>query len=132
MEFVQTAGAPAPGGHYSQAVILGDLVFVSGQLPFDHPGKGMVTGGIEAQADRVIDHVAAILAAAGSSLGQVLKTTIYITSEDHWAAVNAIYARRFGNHRPARAIIPCGPLHHGALLEMEVIATRSDDLPITD
>jgi len=132
MEFLQTAGAPAPGGHYSQAVIHGDLVFVSGQLPFAHPAKEMVEGGIEAQADRVIDHVEVILAEAGSSLDRVMKATIFITDMEHWSAVNAVFARRFGNHRPARAIVPCGPLHHGALLEMEVIATFSNHQPITD
>jgi len=132
MEFCFTRLAPAPGGHYSQAVIHGDLVFVSGQLPID-PGTGrMIEAGIEAQVERVIDHVESILLAAGSRLDQVLKSSVFITDIAHWPAVNAVYARRFGDHRPARAIIPCGPLHHGALLEMDVIAARLAQAAITD
>lgn len=126
MEYITTPRAPTPAGHYSQAVAWGSLVFVSGQLPID-PDTGRVhEGTVDEQAELVIDHVEAILGAAGCSLHHVLKSTLYITDMAHWPAVNAVYARRFGAHRPARAVIPCGPLHHGVLLEMEVVASRPD------
>ena len=122
MHPVSTSMAPEPAGHYSQAIKHLGLVFVSGQLPLDPVTREIVPGGIELQARQTIENVKHILRAAGSDLDGVLKSTIFITSEDYWPVVNRIYAEYFGDHKPARAIIPCGPLHSGALLEMEVIA----------
>jgi 2-iminobutanoate/2-iminopropanoate deaminase len=122
MHPVSTNHAPEPAGHYSQAIKHLGLVFVSGQLPLDPQTRQMVAGGIEEQTRQTIENVRQILLASGSGLDGVLKSTIFITSEDYWPVVNRIYGEYFGNHKPARAIIPCGPLHNGALLEMEVIA----------
>jgi len=122
MHPVTTSMAPEPAGHYSQAIKHLGLVFVSGQLPLDPVTREIVPGGIELQTRQTIENVKQILRAAGSDLDGVLKSTIFITSEDYWPVVNRIYAEYFGDHKPARAIIPCGPLHNGALLEMEVIA----------
>jgi len=122
MHPVSTSHAPEPAGHYSQAIKHLGMVFVSGQLPLDPQTREIVSGGIEAQTRQTIENVRQILIACGSDLDGVLKSTIFITSEEYWPVVNRIYAEFFGNHKPARAIIPCGPLHNGALLEMEVIA----------
>ncbi len=119
---VMTTEAPVPAGHYSQAIACNGLVFVSGQLPIDPETGEMVTGGIEEQVRQTIQNVKAILGACNSDLNHILKTNIYITDIGHWAEVNRVYAELLVDHKPARAVIPCGPLHHGAMLEMEVIA----------
>ena len=120
---VTTNEAPLPAGHYSQAIACHGLVFVSGQLPLDPVTGKMVEGGIEEQVRQTLRNISAILSASDSDLHLVLKSTIYITDVSHWGDVNRIYAEVFKDHKPARAIIPCGPLHFGALLEMEVIAS---------
>ena len=119
---VITSEAPLPAGHYNQGIAYKGLVFVSGQLPLDPQTGKMVDGGIEEQVKQTVKNVRAILIASGSDLGMVLKTTIYIPDIKYWPDVNRVYAELFGAHKPARAVIPCGPLHYGALLEMEVIA----------
>ena len=119
---VITSEAPLPAGHYSQGFAYKGLVFVSGQLPLDPQTGKMVEGGIDEQVKQTIQNVRSILVASNSDLELVLKTTIYIPDIKHWADVNRIYAELFGDHKPARAVVPCGPLHYGALLEMEVIA----------
>ena len=122
MKKIMTNQAPLPAGHYSQAIEHNGFVFVAGQLPID-PGNGkMVEGDIEAQTRQTIKNIAAILEGANSSLKMVVKSTIYIPDISYWPEVNRIYAEEFGDHRPARAVIPCRDLHYGALLEMEVIA----------
>lgn len=117
-----TKNAPQPAGHYSQATVFNDLVFVSGQLPINPATGERVLGSIEEQAEQVLNNIAAILEAAGSGLHNVLKTTIYIADISHWDKVNAVYARFFGSHRPARATVPTKELHHGFLIEMEAVA----------
>lgn len=123
MDKIFTDKAPAPAGHYSQAIVYNGLVFVAGQLPIDPVSHKIIEGGIEPQARQVIANIKAILEAAGSSLDKVLKSTIYIPNSSYWPEINRIYAECFGEHRPARAVIPCGELHYGVLLEMEVIAS---------
>ena len=122
MKKITTTEAPLPAGHYSQAISYSGLVFVSGQLPLDPQTGNLVDGGIEAQVRQTIQNVKAILDASNSNLDLVLKTNIYISDGKNWPDVNRIYAEVFGDHRPARAVIPCGALHYDALLEMEVIA----------
>jgi 2-iminobutanoate/2-iminopropanoate deaminase len=122
MQAVTTSQAPEPAGHYSQAITHMGLVFVSGQLPLDPETRQVIDGGIEAQTKQTIENIRQILLASASDLDHVLQSTIYITDGKYWPAVNAVYAEYFGQHRPARAIIPCGELHYGALLEMAVIA----------
>jgi len=119
---ISTNKAPRPAGHYAQATVYGDMVYVSGQLPVNplHPDRK--PGDIEAQAEQVLHNMGAILEAAGSGLHNVLKTTVYISDISLWEQVNEVYARVFGDHRPARAVIPCKELHYGYQIEMEAVA----------
>ena len=126
MHPIATPNAPDAAGHYSQAIIHNGLVFVSGQLPLDPVSRKVVEEGIEAQVRRTIENVRQILLAANSDLDHVLKSNIFITDEKYWPDVNRVYAECFGNHKPARAVIPCGELHYGSLLEMEVIAKQKE------
>ncbi|MBS1241324.1 MAG: hypothetical protein H6R40_751 [Gemmatimonadetes bacterium] len=119
---VQPAAMSTPKGHYSPGVVANGLVFVSGQLPMEPSTGQVVSGDIEAQAERALRNVELVLVAAGSSLDQVVQMTIYISDGDLWAAVNAVYARIMGSHRPARAIVPVSPLHYGALIEIQAVA----------
>jgi len=126
MHTVSTTNAPSPGGHYSQAIVHNGLVFVSGQLPVDPASGEKRLGSIEAQTEQALNNVAAILEAAGSGLDQVLKVTVYIADIGLWGQVNAVYAQIFGDHRPARAIVPTRDLHHGFQIEIEAIAAVDD------
>jgi len=121
MELIFTEKAPSPAGHYSQAIISGGLVFVSGQLPI-HPVNGEIKATIEEQAHQVMNNLENILTASGSSLEKVVKATLYISDISLWGKVNAIYAERFGSHKPARAVVPTRELHFGCLIEVEVVA----------
>lgn len=122
MREVRTDAAPKPVGPYAQAVIHGNLVFCSGQIPLDPAGQPVV-GEIEAQTERVIENLAAVLAAAGSSLRQVLRTTVYLADLSHFARMNAVYQRRFdGTPPPARSTIQAAALPRGMLVEIDVIA----------
>lgn len=122
---VLTPDAPAPGGHYSQAVVYNGLVFVAGQLSIDPATGEKRLGSIEEQTEQALANVRAILEAAGSGLDRVLKTTVYVADIEDWAAVNAVYARVFGDHRPARAVVPTGALHYGFLVEIEAVAAAN-------
>jgi 2-iminobutanoate/2-iminopropanoate deaminase len=120
---VSTPDAPAPAGAYAQAVVHGDLVFVSGQLPID-PAGGGVPESAEAQIELVFDNVEAVLRAAGSSLDRVLKAGVYLTEREVWEPMNEAFARRFGSGTAARTSIVVGPLAFGAVIEVDVIAHR--------
>jgi len=122
---VQPPGMATPQGHYSPGIIAGGFVFVSGQLPMDPATGQVVPGGIEAQTERALRNVELVLVAAGASLDRVLQMTIYISDGDLWGAVNATYAKVMGAHRPARAVVPVSPLHYGALIEIQAIASAS-------
>lgn len=122
MNKIMTSKAPAPAGHYSQAIVHNGLVYVAGQLPINPDTSEKVLDSIEDQAEQVIKNITAILEAAGSSLNQVIKTTVYISDIQLWDRVNQVYARHFGDHRPARAVVPTRPLHFGFQIEMEAIA----------
>jgi 2-iminobutanoate/2-iminopropanoate deaminase len=122
MQIVNTPNAPRPAGHYSQATVHGGLVYVSGQLPI-RPGSGeKVTGQIEEQARQALENVAAVLEAAGSRKDLVLKATVYVSDIALWPRFNAVYAEFFGEHRPARAVVPTRELHYGLLVEVEAVA----------
>lgn len=123
MDFIATPSAPAARGHYSQAVVHGGLVYVAGQLPIVPGDPDRRLAGFEAQARQVLDNVIAILEASGSGVERVLKSTVYIADVAHWPAFNAIYAQRFGAHRPARTVVPVAQLHYGYLVEMDAIAS---------
>lgn len=123
MKTISTPDAPAPAGHYSQAVVHGGLVFVSGQLPIDPLTGEKRIDSIEEQTRQALKNVAAILTAANSSLDNVLKVTVYVSDIDLWGRVNEVYAEFFGEHRPARAVVPTRELHHGFQIEIEAIAS---------
>ncbi len=119
---IRTAAAPAPAGHYSQAIVYGGLVYVSGQLPLD-PGSGVPVGGdAGTQTRAALSHLAAILVTAGSSLQRVLRTTVYVSDIALWGEVDAAYAQVFGKYRPARSVVPTRELHYGCLVEIDAIA----------
>lgn len=119
---IQTPDAPTSAGHYSQAVVYNGLVFVSGQLSIDPATGEHKIGSIEEQTEQALSNVHAILKAAGSDWDRVLKVNISVADINLWEAVNKTYARVLGDNRPARAVIPTGPLHHGFLIEIEAIA----------
>lgn len=118
---IETPNAPLPAGHYSQAMIWNNLIFVAGQLPIK-PNKDKVLGRIEEQTLQALENMKAIVEAAGSDLAHVLKVTVYISDMDMWDRVNKVYAAFFGAHKPARAIVPTRELHHGFQIEIEAIA----------
>ena len=119
---INTKDAPQPAGHYSQATVYNGLVFVAGQLGIDPASGEKKLGSIEEQTELALNNVHAILKAAGSDWDRVLKLNISITDINLWEGVNKTVARVLGDNRPARAVIPCGPLHHGFLIEIEAIA----------
>jgi 2-iminobutanoate/2-iminopropanoate deaminase len=121
---VQTDRAPAAIGPYSQALVSGEWVFCSGQIPVV-PGTGeLVEGGITEQTERVLTNHSAVLAAAGTSLGRVLKTTVFLADMKDFGAMNDVYASRFGEHRPARSTIQAAGLPKGCRVEIECVALR--------
>jgi 2-iminobutanoate/2-iminopropanoate deaminase len=122
IQSILTPQAPAPAGHYSQAIVHNSLVYVAGQLPIDPATGEKNLGPIEAQAERVLANIRAILQAAGSDLDRVLKMTVYISDISLWSRVNEVYTRMLGDHRPARAVVPVKELHYGFQVEIEAIA----------
>lgn len=120
---ISTPSAPPPAGHYSQAIVHNGLIFISAQLPLDPTDPTRPpTGPIEAQAERAILNLLAIVHAAGSTPDRILKVTIYIADIALWDAANTVYARLMGSAKPARAVVPTGPLHRGSLIAIEAIA----------
>ena len=120
MKKVTTSLAPAAIGPYSQAIVIGGLVFSSGQIPLD-PQDGTMPEGITAQAEQSCKNVAAVLSAGGSSIEKTIKTTCYLTDMADFAAFNAVYARYFTGS-PARSCVAVRALPKGALCEIEAIA----------
>ena len=119
---VHTDKAPAAIGPYSQAVMAGGFVFVSGQIPLDPATGELVTGDIREQARRVLTNLGEILAAAGSSLDDVVKATVYMADMNDYAAVNEVYAEFFGESKPARAAVEVARLPKDVGIEIDVIA----------
>lgn len=122
MEFILTPDAPSPGGHYSQGVVHNGLVYVSGQLSFDPQTGQPKSGTIEEETLQALQNVASIVRAAGGDINTILKLTIYVADIEMWSSVNQVYAQFFGEHRPARAVIPVKELHYGLKIEIEAIA----------
>ncbi len=122
MKFIATEKAPKAIGPYSQAVIEGGFLFTAGQVPFDPATGKLVEGGVETSAERVLDNLEAILREAGLGFGDVVKATVYLTRAEDFAPLNAIYARRFGEHRPARSTVIVAALPAGAVVEIDLIA----------
>jgi len=116
---ITAPGAPAAIGPYCHAVKVGDLLFTSGQIPLDLAG-GMAEG-IEAQTEQVFDNLSAVLAEAGTSLDKVVKATVFVTDLGDFAQLNAVYERRFGEHKPARSTVQVAALPRGASVEIELV-----------
>jgi len=121
-EFIQTAEAAPPAGHYSQAVAYQGLLYVSGQLPVRPDGSHSVAASFADQARIALDNLCAILAAAGRGPQDLLKVTVYVVGIEHWPTFDRLYAQYLGVHRPARAVVPVPELHHGYLVEIEALA----------
>ncbi len=122
MHPISTPSAPSAIGPYSQATVLNDLVYCSGQIALDPATMEMVGTTAAEQAEQVMTNLTAVLTAAGSSLHHVAKTTIYLASMDDFAAVNEVYARHMGEHRPARATVAVLTLPKNGLVEIDAIA----------
>ena len=125
---VSTAGAPAAIGPYSQGIAVDGLVFCSGQLGLDPATGNLVEGGIEAEAERALRNLAAVLDAAGLAMADVVKTTIFLADMDDFAALNAVYQRHMPEPPPARSTVQVAALPKGGQVEIEAIAAR----PTTD
>jgi 2-iminobutanoate/2-iminopropanoate deaminase len=121
---ISTNGAPGAVGPYSQAIASGNLLFCSGQLGLDPVSGALVEGGVEAQAERALRNLEAVLDAAGLSFNDVVKTTIFLVDIDDFATVNAIYARHMPDPPPARSTFAVGALPKGGRVEIEAIAIR--------
>jgi 2-iminobutanoate/2-iminopropanoate deaminase len=122
---VQTDGAPAAIGPYSQAIVHAGLVFTAGQIPLD-PGSGeLIEGDIAAQTERVLRNLGAVLEAAGASFQSVVKTTVFLQDMGDFAAMNEVYGRFFGEHRPARSAVQAARLPRDVRVEIEAIAALS-------
>ncbi len=121
---ISTEAAPKAIGPYSQAIVAGDLIFCAGQIALDPKSGEIVSGDIKEQTRRALDNLAAVLEAAGSGLDRVTKTTVFLTDLAEFAAMNEVYAERFGSHRPARSTVPVGALPRGSRIEIECIAVR--------
>ena len=122
-QIVSTSGAPKAIGPYSQGVISNGFLFTAGQVALD-PGKGeLVSGGITEQTTRALDNLRAVLAEAGSDFSQVVKTTVFLVDMAEFTAMNEVYGRAFGSHKPARSTVAVAALPRGARVEIEVIAT---------
>ena len=120
--FISTPNAPAAIGPYAQATIFNGLIYTSGQIPLNAQGE-FVEGDISTQATQVLENLKAVLESQGSSLGKVLKTTVFLSDMNNFAALNEVYARYFGSHTPARSTIAVKSLPKDALVEIECIAT---------
>ncbi|RFB15293.1 RidA family protein [Bacillus sp. HNG] len=122
MKFISIKGAKPNPGHYSAATQKGNFLFISGQLPVDpFTGKG-TSGDITAETNQVLSNLDHVLEAAGAKKEDIMKVTIYISDISLWDTVNSIYKQYFGDHKPARAVVPTNQLHYGYSIELEAVA----------
>ena len=124
MDFVSTDHAPKAIGPYSQATIVDGMIYTAGQIALDPATGEVVPGGVAAQTERVFANLQAILEAAGADLGAVVKATVFLTDMNDFKAMNEVYARAFGEHRPARSTVAVAALPRGVGVEIDVIARR--------
>ena len=122
MKTIISNDAPLPAGHYSQAIVHQDLVYVSGQLPINPKMANKHVGSIENQTKQALDNLETILKSAKSDRNHVLKVTVYISDIALWDRVNSVYAEFFEDHRPARTIVPTRELHFGYQIEIDAIS----------
>jgi reactive intermediate/imine deaminase len=123
-KIISTADAPAAIGPYSQAVEIGNTLWLSGQIPLDPATKELVAGGVEAQIHQVFKNLKAVITAAGASFDDVVKVTVFLTDLSHFALVNKIMAEHFREPYPARSSIGVASLPRGAQVEVECIVAR--------
>lgn len=121
---ILSPNAPAPIGPYSQAVLAGDFIFCSGQIPLDPVTNRLVEGDIRAQAERVLDNLKAVLEEAGSDLDRAVKITVYLKDMNDFAALNQVFEGRFKHHPPARAVVQVAALPKNASIEVDLIALK--------
>jgi len=119
---INTPRAALPLGHYSQAMVANGFVFVSGLLGIKPSDEAVVVRGFDQQIRICLDNLRHIVEAAGSDISQVIKVTVYLDDVARWADANDIYSEVFGDHKPARAIVPTRALHHGFAIEIEAVA----------
>ena len=124
IQFADTADAPKAIGPYSQATILGNLVFTAGQVALDPATMEVVPGGVTEQTVQVMKNLEAVLTAAGSSMGKVVKTTVFLVDMGEFQAMNEVYAKAFGSHRPARSTVAVMGLPRNVRVEIECVAVR--------
>jgi 2-iminobutanoate/2-iminopropanoate deaminase len=122
IQTIAVPDAPKAIGPYAQAVAAGGFLFTAGQIPLDPATMKLVEGGIAVQAARVFDNLEAVLRGAGATLQDVVKTTVFLADMKDFAAMNDVYAARFGSHRPARSTVQVAALPAGARLEIELVA----------
>ena len=122
LDAISTGGAPKAIGPYSQAIVINGFIFTAGQVALDPSSGELVAGGIAGQTTRALENLRAVLSAAGSSLSQVVKTTVFLADMADFGQMNEVYGRFFGDHRPARSTVAVAGLPRGALVEIEVIA----------
>jgi 2-iminobutanoate/2-iminopropanoate deaminase len=121
---ISTDDAAPAGGHYSQGVRHGDLIYVSGQLPIAPDGTHHSEADFEQQARLAIRNMLAVVEAAGGSAATLLKVTVYLVGVENWPRFNTVYAEILGDARPARSVVPVPELHHGYLVEVDAVAAR--------
>jgi 2-iminobutanoate/2-iminopropanoate deaminase len=124
MQTIATPDAPKAIGPYSQGIVVNGFLFTAGQIALDPDTMEVVAGGIAEQTERVMKNLHGVLAAAGLGLADVVKTTVFLQDMSEFAAMNEVYARCFGSHRPARSTVGVGGLPRGVRVEIEVIAAR--------
>jgi 2-iminobutanoate/2-iminopropanoate deaminase len=125
-ERIFTSSAPAAIGPYSQAIAAGSLVFASGQVALDPASGQLVEGDVRVQTRQALQNLRAVLEEAGSSLGQVVKTTVFLTQMADFGAMNEVYAEYFDQEPPARSTVAVAELPRGARVEIEVVALRGE------
>ncbi len=125
MKTVLTNSAPAPAGHYSQGIVAGGLLYISGQLPIRPDKQPLADDSIETQARQAIANMLAVLEAAGGRPENLVKVTAYIVGVENWPRFNAVYGAMVPDVRPARTVVPVPELHYGYLVEIDAIAALS-------
>jgi 2-iminobutanoate/2-iminopropanoate deaminase len=123
VQVISSAELPIPGGHYSHATALGQLVFISGQLPIGVDGHGSNMSFVD-QTRQAVGNLLSVLRAAGGTAGDILKVTVYLVGIENWEEFNRIYAELMGQAKPARSVVPVPALHFGYLIEIDAVARR--------
>jgi len=122
MRIISTSDSPTPAGHYSQGIVHNGVLYVSGMLAVDPVTGEKKLGSIEEQTRQVLENLDGVLRSAETTRDKVIKCTVYVSDISLWGQVNAVYAEFFGDHKPARAIVPTRNLHFGFLVEIDCIA----------